>query len=240
MEKRILKVKLRDRTGKGHARKLRKNGLLPAVLYGPHLKKSLPLEIDIKELHSFSSHSDRARVITLEITDQKTDKQHDVIIKDLQRDWMKGDLQHLDFYAVTRGETVTTTVPISFVGKSQGEKIGGIVEHLVRELEIECLPKDLPSAIEVDVTPLGLGDSLNVGDIKAPSGIKILTHAQESVVSVVSPVREEVVKVEEKEAAEEVEVVGKEKKIEETEKEETQKKGKGKDEGDIRTGQSRA
>lgn len=225
MEKRKLKVKLRDRTGKEYVKKLRKNGLLPAVLYGPHLKKSLPLEVDIKELRSFLSQSDKAKIITLEITDQKTDKQHNVIIKDLQWDLIKGDLQHLDFYAVTRGETVTTTVPISFVGKSQGEKIGGIVEHLVRELDLECLPKDLPSIIEVDITPLGLGDSLSVGDIKVPSGIKVLTHPQEVVVSVVSPAKEEV-KVEEKEAVEEVEVVGKEKEIEETEKEETEKKDK--------------
>ena len=195
------------------------------MLYGPHLKKSLPLEVDIKELRSFLSQSDKAKIITLEITDQKTDKQHNVIIKDSQWDLITGDLQHLDFYAVTRGETVTTTVPISFVGKSQGEKIGGIVEHLVRELDLECLPKDLPSIIEVDITPLGLGDSLSVGDIKVPSGIKVLTHPQEVVVSVVLPAKEEV-KVEEKEAVEEVEVVGKEKEIEETEKEETEKKDK--------------
>ena len=225
MEKRKLKVKLRDRTGKEYVKKLRKNGVLPAVLYGPHLKKSLPLEVDIKELRSFLSQSDKAKIITLEITDQKTDKQHNVIIKDSQWDLITGDLQHLDFYAVTRGETVTTTVPISFVGKSQGEKIGGIVEHLVRELDLECLPKDLPSIIEVDITPLGLGDSLSVGDIKVPSGIKVLTHPQEVVVSVVLPAKEEV-KVEEKEAVEEVEVVGKEKEIEETEKEETEKKDK--------------
>lgn len=225
MEKRKLKVKSRDRTGKEYVKKLRKDGLLPAVLYGPHLKKSLPLEVDIKELRSFLSQSDKAKIITLEITDQKTDKQHNVIIKDSQWDLIRGDLQHLDFYAVTRGETVTTTVPISFVGKSQGEKIGGIVEHLVRELDLECLPKDLPSIIEVDITPLGLGDSLSVGDIKVPSGIKVLTHPQEVVVSVVSPAKEEV-KVEEKEAVEEVEVVGKEKEIEETEKEETEKKDK--------------
>jgi len=225
MEKRKLKVKLRDRTGKEYVKKLRKNGLLPAVLYGPHLKKSLPLEVDMKELRSFLSQSDKAKIITLEITDQKTDKQHNVIIKDSQWDLIKGDLQHLDFYAVTRGETVTTTVPISFVGKSQGEKIGGIVEHLVRELDLECLPKDLPSIIEVDVTPLGLGDSLSVGDVKVPSGITVLTHPQEVVVSVVLPAKEEV-KVEEKEAVEGVEVVGKEKEIEETEKEETEKKDK--------------
>ena len=223
MEKRKLKVKSRDRTGKEYVKKLRKDGVLPAVLYGPHLKKSLPLEVDMKELRSFLSQSDKAKIITLEITDQKTDKQHNVIIKDSQWDLIKGDLQHLDFYAVTRGETVTTTVPISFVGKSQGEKIGGIVEHLVRELDLECLPKDLPSIIEVDITPLGLGDSLSVGDVKVPSGIKVLTHPQEVVVSVVLPAKEEV-KVEEKEAVEEVEVVGKEKEIEETEKEETEKK----------------
>jgi large subunit ribosomal protein L25 len=224
MEKRKLRVKLRERTGKEYVKKLRKNGVLPAVLYGPHLKESLSLEIDIKELHSFLSQSDKAKIIPLEITDQPTNKQHNVIIKDSQRDLIKGDLQHLDFYAVTRGETVTTIVPISFVGKSEGEKMGGIVEHLARELEIECLPKDLPSVIEVDVTPLGLGDSLSVEDIKVPSGIKVLTHPQELVVSVVLPVREEVVEVEEKEVAEEVEVVGKKKEIEEAEEEETQKK----------------
>lgn len=229
MEKRKLKVKLRDRTGKEYVKKLRKDGVLPAVLYGPHLKKSLPLEVDMKELRSFLSQSDKAKIITLEITDQKTDKQHNVIIKDSQWDLIKGDLQHLDFYAVTRGETVTTTVPISFVGKSQGEKIGGIVEHLVRELEIECLPKDLPSIIEVDITPLGLGDSLSVGDVKVPSGIKVLTHPQEVVVSVVLPAKEEVKVEEEEEAVEEVEVVGKEKEIEETEKEETEKKDEGKE-----------
>ena len=201
MEKRKLKVKLRDRIGKEYVKKLRKNGVLPAVLYGPHLKKSLSLQIDIKELRSFLSQSDKAKIITLEITDQKTDKQHNVIIKDSQWDLITGDLQHLDFYAVTRGETVTTTVPISFVGKSQGEKIGGIVEHLVRELDLECLPKDLPSIIEVDITPLGLGDSLSVGDVKVPSDIKVLTHPQEVVVSVVLPAKEEV-KVEGKEAVE--------------------------------------
>lgn len=236
MEKVRLEAKLRNKTGKEYVRKLRKKEILPAVLYGPHLKKSLSLEIELKDLRSFFSHFyKKGKIIALEIVDQKVNEPREVIIKEIQRNWVSGSLQHIDFYEITRGEKVTTVVPLSFVGKAQGEKSGGIVEHLVREVEVECFPRDLPSAIEVDITSLNTGDFLEVKDLTLSSGVKVITHPQEVVVSVVSPMRkEEEEKVEEEEIAEEVEVVGKkEKEVEETagkgEKEKKEEKTPGKE-----------
>lgn len=224
MKKLTLKAKLREKTGKGYARKLRREGMLPAILYGPHLKESISLEVERKELKDIVSHrSPHEQILTLDIASQKANKKWEVIIKSAQRNWLKGGIQHIDFLQVTRGEKLTTTIPLSFVGKTSGEKEGGIVEHLVRAVEVECLPGDIPPVIEVDVTLLGIGDSLRVRDLKVLPQVKIITHPEEIVVSVISPAREEVVEIEEEEAPpEEVEVVGekKEKEEEETEKKE--------------------
>ena len=223
MEKLTLKAKLREKTGKGYARKLRREGMLPAILYGPHLKESISLEVERKELKDIVSHrSPHEQILTLDIANQKANKKWEVIIKSAQRNWLKGGIQHIDFLQVTRGEKLTTTVPLSFVGKTSGEKEGGIVEHLVRAVEVECLPGDIPPVIEVDVTLLDIGDSLRVRDLKVSPEVKVITHPEEIVVSVISPAREEVVETEEEEVSpEEVEVVGEKK---EEEEEETEKK----------------
>ena len=223
MKKLTLKAKLREKTGKGYARKLRREGMLPAILYGPHLKESISLEVERKELKDIVSHrSPHEQILTLDIANQKANKKWEVIIKSAQRNWLKGGIQHIDFLQVTRGEKLTTTVPLSFVGKTSGEKEGGIVEHLVRAVEVACLPGDIPPVIEVDVTLLDIGDSLRVRDLKVSPEVKVITHPEEIVVSVISPAREEVVETEEEEVSpEEVEVVGEKK---EEEEEETEKK----------------
>ncbi len=227
MERLTLKVKLREKTGKGYARKLRREGMIPAILYGSHLKESVSLELEKKELKDIMSHrSPHDQIFNLDIVTQKANREHEVIVKSVQRNWLRGGIQHIDFLEVTRGEKLTTAVPFSFVGKSQGEKLGGIVEHLVREVEVECLPRDIPAVIEVDVSSLDIGDSLKVKDVKVPPQVKVLTHHEETVVTVAAPAPEEVaVAEEEKEEgvpAEEVELVDekKEKKEGETEKKE--------------------
>ena len=216
MKRLTLKAILREKTGKGYARKLRREGMIPAILYGSHLKESIPLEVEKKELRDIMSHrSPHEQILSLDIVNQRVNKKREVIVKSVQRNWLRGGLQHIDFLEVTRGEKLTTTVPLSFVGKTQGEKVGGIVEHLVREVEVECLPRDIPAVIEVDVTPLGIGDSLKVKDLKVSPQVRIITHLEEIVVSVIAPAREEAVVAEEEEIpAEEVEVVD-EKKVEE-------------------------
>lgn len=228
MKRLTLEAKLREKTGKGYARKLRREGMIPAILYGSHLKESIPLELERKELKDIISHrSPHEQILNLDIVNQRGNKKREVIVKSVQRNWLRGGLQHIDFLEVTRGEKLTTTVLLSFVGKTQGEKVGGVVEHLVREVEVECLPKDIPAVIEVDVSSLDIGDSLKVKDLKVPPQVKVLTYLEETVVSVVAPVREEVVVAEEEEEeavpAEEVELVDgkKEKEEEETEKKES-------------------
>ena len=215
MEKVRLKVKLRNKVGKEYARKLRKEGDLPAILYGRHLKKSLPLEVEQEDLRGFLSHLKGEKLITLDIINEKKKKEREVIVKDVQRDWLKGTLQHIDFYEVTRGEEVTTTVPLSFMGKAKGEKMGGVVEHLLREVKIECLPRNIPSVIEIDVSSLEVGDFVDVKDLVIPSGVKIINHPEERVVTVLHPTRVEEEEIVEEAEAEEVEVVGKKEKEEE-------------------------
>ena len=228
MKRLTLKVKLREKTGKGYARKLRREGMIPAILYGSHLKESVSLELEKKELKDIMSHrSPHEQILNLDIVNQKANRKREVIVKSAQRNWLRGGIQHIDFLEITRGEKLTTTVSFSFVGKTQGEKIGGIVEHLVREVEVECLPRDIPAVIEVDVSSLDIGDSLKVKDVKVPPQVKVLTHLEETVVAVVAPApEEEAVAEEEKEEgvpAEEVELVDeqKEKEEEDTEKKES-------------------
>jgi len=216
MEKLVLKVKVRDKAGKGYARKLRREGYLPAILYGPHLKKNLSLEVNTKDLRSLiHSLSGQEKVITLKLTNQATEREREVIIKDIQSSLLKGEIQHVDFYEVTRGEKITTLIPLILVGEERVVKKGGVVERFVREIEVECFPKDIPPHIEVDLTSLNVGDLVRTKDLNLPPGVKLITNPEEMVVSVVSPVSErELEKLEEEKAPEEVEVVSKEKKAE--------------------------
>lgn len=219
MEKPVLKVKVRDKTGKGYARKLRKEGYSPAILYGPHLKKNLSLEVNAKDLRNLiHSLSGEEKVITLKLTNQATNKEREVIIKDIQPNLLKGEIQHIDFYEITRGEKITTLIPLLFVGEDQVTKKGGIVERSIREIEIECFPKDIPPHIEVDLTNLNVKDLVRTRDLNLPPRVKLITNPEEMVISIVSPISEkELERLEEEEKApEEVEVVSKEKKTEET------------------------
>ncbi len=230
METVRIKVKLRDKIGTGHARKLRKEGGLPAILYGPHLKISLPLEIEQEDLHGFTSRLSKGEtVITLDIINEKKNKEREVIVKDVQRDWLKGGLQHIDFYEITRGEEVATTVPLSFIGEAKGEKLGGVIEHLLREVKIECLPSNIPLNIEVDISSLNIGDLVNIKDLLIPSGVKVVNHPEERVVTMLHPTRIEE-EVEEK-IEEEVEVIGKKEGEGEEASEEVQKKTPEKNKG---------
>lgn len=214
-----LKVKVRDKRGKGYAKKLRKAGSIPAVLYGPHMEESIPLEVEIRELKSFiSTRSEGEQVIALELTNAKEEKEKEAIIKDVQRSLLKGEIQHLDFYEITRGEKISTTVPLNLVGESKGAEAGGVVEQVVRELEIECTPENIPPHIDVPLEELDIGDLLRVKDLGIPPNVKVLTNPEEVVVSVLSPVdEEELERLEEERAVEteEVEVIGKGKEEEE-------------------------
>lgn len=211
MENITLKAEKRDKTGKGVARSLRREGMIPSVLY--RAGHSLPIKMNRKELASFiSSTAGEQVMVSLEFPDGE---KRLALLKDYQVDPVKGELLHSDFFEVLLTEKVRVTVAVSTTGEPVGVKRdGGILQHGVREIEIECLPDKIPGHITVDVSGLEFGKSIHVSDLVLGEGIKVLTDPDEVIATVTAVVEEEAVA-----AAPEVaepEVIKKGKKEEET------------------------
>jgi len=224
MERVVLPAKMRTHVGKGYAKKLRRSGVVPGVIYGPHLGASIPVEVELTALKSiFHALAEGSQIFTLELENGDGEKTREVLIRAAQYDVVRGDLQHLDFYEITRGEIVVAMVTLRLLGEEPVRKKGGVVEQMVRELEVECLPKDIPARIDVDIEDLAIGGSLRVKDISVPGEVKVLTNPEELVVSILSPISDEELERLEEEtgvAAEEVELVEKERKEVATEQQE--------------------
>src|SRR6059036_1010059 len=162
---RKLKADARSDTGKGAARKIRAGGRVPAVVYG-HGVEPLPVSIDAKELFHLL-HTDAGMNVLVDL--RVNSDQMLAMPREIQRDHIRGTFIHIDFLRIARDEKITVEVPIHLVGESHGVKEGGVVEHHLWNLELECFPQDVPSAIEADITGLGIGDSLKVNDLKVPN-----------------------------------------------------------------------
>jgi len=188
MDRVTLQAEKRDRAGKGVARSLRREGFIPAVLY--RAGQSIPLKMRRKELASFiSSTAGEQVMVNLEFPDG--DKRL-ALVKDYQVDPIRGELLHTDFFEVLLTEKVRVTVAVSTTGEPVGVKRdGGILQHGIREIEIECLPDKIPGHITVDVSSLGLGKSIHVGDLSLGEHIKILTDPEEVIATVTAAVAEE-------------------------------------------------
>jgi large subunit ribosomal protein L25 len=191
MERFEIIVNTREPNGKGAARKLRAQGLIPAVFYGPEIP-STAVVIEKKDTIRILERGQNV-LINLRIKDgddKKGGSDHVVMVRECQLDPLKGVPIHVDFLRISMEEKMTVEVPIRLVGKPEGTIIGGVLEQIRRELEIECLPKDLPPAIEVDVSHLEIGDSIHVEDITAEK-FKILTEPHMTIATVVPPTVEE-------------------------------------------------
>lgn len=189
MEQRELAVKVRNTTGKGVARKLRQEGLIPAVFYG-HKTEPVALSLNPTDLKKIlSSESGRNTLITLKFDGAK-DKV--ALLKELQVTPLKRAYLHADLFEVLMDEKITARVPIHFTGKAVGVKEGGIEQHARRELDIRCLPGNLIDFVEVDVTSLAVGESLHVKDVKVPEGIEVLDPAGDTVVAILAPAAEKI------------------------------------------------
>lgn len=191
MEKVVLNVEIREKTGKGVCRRLRVEGKVPAVVYGKGMDP-VAAAVDAKELAAaIAGESGRNNLITL-----KGDKALDgrlVIVSDLLRDCLKGSLLHVDLHKITLEEKVKVPVPVALAGTAMGVKEGGILDFVLHTVEVECLPTQIPEHIDVDVANLQIGDSIHVGDIKVPAGLKILADEASTVVSILGKAKEEVV-----------------------------------------------
>lgn len=203
MAETALSAEYREATGKGSARKLRARGRIPAIVYGRD-REPLSLITDPRALERLIQQSDAGRNTLIDL---KVAGRDDVvvIVKELQIDPVQGDLLHADFHVVDLEEAIQVSVPVQLVGTPSDVSQGlGILDHTLREIEIECLPRAIPDAIEVDVSALEIDQSIHVEDLAAPKGSTILSDGSLSVVSVIAPraVEEEVVAPEEEEAVE--------------------------------------
>jgi large subunit ribosomal protein L25 len=217
MKEILLEARRRVKTGKEITKKLRKEGFIPAVLYGPG-DEPTPLQIESRSLVSVLREGKGENIIiTLSIDGEKKEGKK-VLIREIQHDPLLGNILHVDFQHVLLTKKITVKIPVHLVGIPVGvQKDGGILQHVLRELEIECLPGDIPEKVELDVTALKIGDSIHVKDVKIEK-VEILSDPEGSIITVVPPTvfKEEVVP-----AAEEVkepEVIT-EKKAEEGEEE---------------------
>jgi large subunit ribosomal protein L25 len=210
--------KARNKTGKGASRKLRSAGRLPAIFYGPEAEPVM-LSIDYLELmKSLKGRPAENIIFDLSIDSNGRSQSKKVMIKELQMDPATRDYLHVDFCEISMGKEIEANIPIQLVNTPIGVTKGGMVEHIRRELSVVCLPKDLVDAIEIDVSGLDIGDTLHVGDIGLPPGLRSTEDEELTIATVVAPtITAEAEGVE----AEEVEA---EEVVEETKSEETRGK----------------
>ncbi len=194
----------RHGSGKEAARKLHSLGKVPGIMYGKGIA-SRSIEFDRKDLEKFLSVARRGTVIVrMKVLGEDEGKETFAVLKEIQTNPRTDRVIHVDFYEVAFGKKFRVEVPIRVRGKAAGIEQGGILEQVTRSLEVECLPKDVPEFLEVDVTALKIGDSLHLSDVKFPEGVQPVEKDMDiTIVALHAPRVEEVVAVvaEEEEAA---------------------------------------
>jgi large subunit ribosomal protein L25 len=182
-----LTVQSRDSRGRSEVKKLRAKGLLPGVIYGTGIEPlalSVPRAELLRVLHAHGAHP----LVTIKV---EGGQEYLALVKDLQIDHVRQLALHVDFHRVQADKPVQTEVEVRLLGEPAGVKLGGILDITTRLVAIEALPRDLPEAIELDVSDMEMGDVKRVSDLQAPSGVTILTDLEESLASVVAPRVEE-------------------------------------------------
>jgi large subunit ribosomal protein L25 len=200
METIELGVAPRETKGKSSARVIRRRGQVPAVLYGAARATAL-IAVDGKEFETKIGNIEGTHLIRLSAPDSDLGGRL-VLVKEVQRHPVSRALLHADLYEVDVTAKLTLRVPLHFVGRAAGVELGGILQPVRRELEVLCLPTEIPDFIEIDVTHLGIHDAVHISDVKPPAGVEIPFDTDEALVTVLPPVVEEVKVAAEGEAAE--------------------------------------
>lgn len=193
MEEIILEAEVRSETGRAKANDLRDAGMLPAVVYAEDAQ-SQPIKISLSQfLRLYHQHHLENAVISLKIKGDKKDKMRSCLIKEMQYDPVLGHILHIDFHEISLTESIKVNVPVVAKGEPVGVKQeGGSLEHVMWEIEIECLPMEIPKEISVDVSALKIGDAIHVKELIIPGNIKVLSDPGAVVLSVSAPIKEEV------------------------------------------------
>ncbi|MBX3023400.1 50S ribosomal protein L25 [bacterium] len=190
METIDLSVEPRSRGSKGSVRSLRRAGRVPAVLYGARRSPVL-VAVDGKEFETKVGSIEGTHLIRLNSSDGELGGRL-VLVKEIQRHPVQRALLHADLYEVDVNAKLKLRVPLHFVGRAAGVDVGGILQPIKREVEVQCLPTEIPDYIEVDVAALGIHDALHISDLHAPAGVDFVIDTDETVVTVLPPVVEEV------------------------------------------------
>jgi len=203
-----LAAQSRTESGKGVARSLRRQALIPAVFYGPEVDP-VPLILQSRDLEKLiTTGAGENILIDLNIEDGKSTQSHRAMIKEIQVDPVKQYILHVDLYAISMDKKISVEVPITLTGTALGvSEEGGILQQVSRTLEISCLPDRIPEAFELEVTALAIGDSLHVSDLEIPEGVDVLAEDELTIASVVPPTKVEEIEpevLEEEEEGEEV------------------------------------
>ena len=195
MKGKVLNIELRTETGKNESYRMRTSGYIPAVLYS-HGKAS-SIKIPRKDFFQlFKGHISESVIFNLHFLNKSDEEEQMAFVKDYQKHPVSGDIVHVDLFKVTAGEKIHTMVPLELSGAPIGVKSGGVLEIHEREISLECLPKDLPEKIIIDVTSLEVGHNIYAREIKLGDGLKLLSNPEMVIAGVAIPRA-----VEEKEAA---------------------------------------
>lgn len=185
-----LKAERRSATGRSAARKLKARGVIPAVIYGAK-DKPQPLQLSERDINAMLSHASGENILVeLEIDGDQSGRL--ALVQEIQHSPVRGDVLHIDFHAVSMDEKIHAEVPVETIGTANGVKnFSGLLEQNLRALAIECLPRDLPDRIVVDVSALNIGDSIHVRDLQLPPGVTTRMQLDLTAFSVLAPAVEE-------------------------------------------------
>jgi large subunit ribosomal protein L25 len=183
MESIALRAEIRPRSTRGSVKALRRLGMLPAVVYGKEAGNIL-IQLQEKALQNIlAAHSTGSTLINLELGDRS----FPVMIREVQRNPLRQNILHADFLQVSLTEAIETEIPLHLVGEAPGVKEGGILQHMLREVTVSCLPTRMPEHIVADIGNLGIGDQLTVGDLAVPPDVEIRTDPDSIIVLVLPP-----------------------------------------------------
>jgi large subunit ribosomal protein L25 len=171
MSKVVLQAKNRQKAGSAESRRIRRSGRIPAVIYG-RSGNSVSIDLDAVEFVKGVKGISESTIVKVEV-DGKT---YDAFVKDTQRNSINGNILHIDFYEVDSGVILRAKVSLHLFGNPAGVRDGGMLENPLHEIEVECLPKDLPERIEIDVSGLKANQSLHVRDIPLGEGVRLLSN----------------------------------------------------------------
>ncbi len=179
MEQILVNARKREAKGKGAAGRLRREGRIPGIVYGRGIE---PISIEVDEVDILKTFRNVSESTILKIDVEGTEVE--AFVKETRRNIINGKLLHIDFYAIERGQLLRTTVPLVLTGTPVGVLDGGTLEQMVHAVEVECLPRDLPESLEVDVSALEEGDALRILDIVVAEGVEILSDEDQQIASV--------------------------------------------------------